>query len=486
MPKTETISTPVFYPPVVAVLGHVDHGKTTLLDALRSTSIAQREHGGITQKIGASSIQTVHEGKPRKITFIDTPGHEAFAKMRGRGAQAADIGLLIVSSVDGVMPQTRESIEILKQSGIPIILVLTKSDLPTKNPEKVKGQVLREGVMLEGMGGDVPVIEVAAKTKQNMKELLDLILLVQELHGSDHVSAVSPANPLKAIVIESRLDQKAGPRATLIIKDGTIKARQELFNDDGVSKARSVMDEYGKMIQEASIGEAVEVLGFVKVPQVGTIVTDAKIAPVVLDDTTEDIVLAYSPDANKDELPIILLADSEGSLEAITNALPEKVNILEQKTGEMTESDVMHAKSTGALIIGFNCKIRPDVAKLARTEKVLMKNYTIIYELLDELADVIEGKRLAQIEQIYGTAKILASFPFEKTIVLGIGVTDGRVARGDKVRIIRGEEVIGEAQITSLRVGKNVLSKVEKGHEAGIVIAPMLDFMVGDMLISHE
>lgn len=489
MANIDKISTSVSYPPVVAVLGHVDHGKTTLLDTIRSTSIADREHGGITQKIGASSIEISHEGKTRKITFIDTPGHEAFAKMRGRGAQAADIGLLIVSSVDGVMPQTRESIAVLKESGIPIIVVLTKSDLPTKNPEKVKGQVLREGIMLEGMGGEVPVIEVAAKTKQNIKELLDLILLVQELHASDHAgdeNSISPENPLKAIVIESHLDQKAGPRATLIIKDGTINARQELFNEDGMSKARSVINEDGKMIQSASIGDAVEVLGFIKVPQVGAIISDAKVIPSVPMDSSEKVVLEYSPDANKDELPIILLADSEGSLEAITNALPEKVNILEQKTGEMTESDVMHAKSTGALVIGFNSKIRPDVAKLARTEKVLMKNYTIIYELLDELADVIEGKRLAQIEEIYGTAKILASFPFEKTIVLGISVTDGRVARGDKVRIIRGEEVIGEAQITSLRIGKNVLSKVEKGHEAGVVISPMLDFIVGDMLLSHE
>lgn len=486
MANINKTSTSFFYPPVVAVLGHVDHGKTTLLDVVRSTSIAQREHGGITQKIGASSVEIVHEGKTRKITFIDTPGHEAFAKMRGRGAQAADIGLLIVSSVDGVMPQTRESIAVLKQSGIPIIVVLTKSDLPTKNPEKVKGQILREGLMLEGMGGDVPVIEVAAKTKQNIKELLDLILLVQELHGSDTTSTLSPTNSLKAIVIESRLDQQAGPRATLIIKDGTINARQELFNDDGMSKARSVIDENGKMIQTASIGEAVEVLGFIKVPQVGVTITDAKTVPVIAESIIDDVVLEYSPDANKDELPVILLADSQGSLEAITNALPEKVNILEQKTGEMTESDVMHAKSTGALIIGFNSKVRPDVAKLARTEKVLMKNYTIIYELLDELADVIEGKRLAQIEEIYGTAKILASFPFEKTIVLGISVTEGRVARGDKVRIIRGEEVIGEAVITSLRVGKNSLSKVEKGHEAGVVIAPMLDFIVGDMLLSHE
>lgn len=474
------------FPPVVAVLGHVDHGKTTLLDAIRSTSIAEREHGGITQKIGASSIEFINDGKPRRITFIDTPGHEAFSQMRSRGAQAADIGLLVVSAVDGVMPQTRESIKMLQASGLPIIVVLTKSDLPGKNPEKVKGQVLREGIMLEGMGGDVPVIEVSAKTNLNIKELLGLILLVQEVAASNHKSGVNPANPLRAIVIESRLDQKAGPRATLVLKDGKLMPRQEVFDESGSFKVRSLMNDAGKMLNEATIGDAVEVLGFLKVPPVGGLITSVPQDKAPKEAISLARAIDYSPLANKEELPILLLGDSQGSLEAIVHSLPEKISILEQKTGEVTESDVMHAKSTGALIIGFNSKIRPDVLKLARTEKVLMKNYTIIYELLDELADVLEGKRLAAIEEIYGTATVLAKFPFEKTFALGISVTDGRVARGDKIRIMRGDEVIGEAQINSLRIGKNPSSKVEKGHEAGIVITPMLDFQVGDVLLSHE
>jgi len=475
----------VFYPPVVAVLGHVDHGKTTLLDAIRKTSIAEREHGGITQKIGASTVEIISDGKPRRITFIDTPGHEAFSQMRSRGAQAADIGLLIVSSVDGVMPQTRESINVLKSSGIPMIVVLTKSDLPTRNPEKVKGQVLREGIMLEGMGGDVPVIEVAANTNQNIKELLDLILLVEEVEQSTRHRVISPTNSLRAIVIESRLDQKAGPRATLIIKDGKMEPREEVFCDDAPFKVRSIMNDAGSMLQLATIGDAVEVLGFLKVPLVGSVISDKPVAQAVKEQTLRE-GLAYSPNANQEDIPIILVADSQGSLEAITQALPGKINVLEQKTGEMSESDIMHAKSTGSIIVGFNSRIRPDVQKLARTEKVLTKNYTIIYELLDELADVLEGKRLAQIEQIYGAANILAKFPFEKTFVLGISVVDGRVARGDKIRIMRGDESLGESQITSVRIGKNPTSKVEKGHEGGIVIAPMLDFQAGDVLISHE
>ncbi|MEK7605201.1 MAG: translation initiation factor IF-2 [Patescibacteria group bacterium] len=482
--SNENKSQQIIYPPVVAVLGHVDHGKTSLLDAIRSTSIAERESGGITQKIGASSVEIMHDDKPRTITFIDTPGHQAFSQMRSRGAIASDIGLLIVSSTDGVMPQTRESIEALKASKIPIIVVLTKADLPTKNIEKAKGQILREGIMLEGMGGDVPVMEVSAKTKSNVKELLDLILLVQELHASNTTEKVSSTHPMKAIVIESRLDQKAGPRATLIIKDGTLKVREPVFIDGSSFKVRSVMDTEGKMLSVATIGQAVEVLGFLKVPSVGSLMTsEPTVQEAELPLSKESV---YSPVANQEELPIILAADSQGSLEAITNAFPEKVHVLEQKTGEITEGDVLHAKSTGSLLIGFNTKLRPDVVKLARTEKVLMKNYTIIYELLDEIADVLEGKRLAGIEEIYGTAKILAQFPFEKTVVLGVSVTDGRVARGDKIRVMRGDNVIGESQITSLRVGKEPTSKVEKGHEAGIVISPMLDFEVGDMLLSHE
>ncbi len=479
MAETNTI----LYPPVVAVLGHVDHGKTSLLDSIRETSIVDREHGGITQKIGASSIEVLHDGKKRKITFIDTPGHEAFSKMRGRGAQAADIGLLVVSSTDGVMPQTRESINVLKESGVPLIVVLTKSDLQTKNPEKVKGQIVREGLMVEGMGGDIPVIEVSSKTKENIKELLDLILLVQELHATDKPSATSD-QPLSAIVIESKLDQKMGPRATVIIKSGTVTPRDELFSTGGKFKVRNLLDDAGRMVTSATVGDAVEILGFLQVPEVGSIISNVEAAKVEVQ--AAGAVKAYQPNANKEELALILLADTQGSLEAITAAISDKAKIITQKTGEMTEADILLAKSTGAFVIGFNSKIRPEVATLARTEKVLTKNYTIIYELLSEIADAIEGKELSMMEQVYGQAKVLAKFPFEKTFALGVGIMDGRLAKGDRARIMRGDVVIGETQIISLRVGKNPLSKVEKGNEAGIIISPLLDFQVGDVIISHE
>lgn len=479
----------LFYPPVVAVLGHVDHGKTTLLDAIRKSSIAEREHGGITQKIGASAVEVVHEGKTRKITFIDTPGHEAFSKMRSRGAQAADICLLIVSSVDGIKPQTRESIALLKEAKLPFIVVLTMSDLPTKNPDKVKQQLTGENILLEGLGGDTPVIEVSAKTNTNIKELLDLILLVQEVSLAEHPQLGTPEEPLSAIVIESKLDSKSGPRATVVIRNGTLQVREELYSENGAFKVRSIGTDSSKQIQTATIGEAVELTGFSKVPSVGSSITAAKreaLTKVYDRPPAMTAELAFSLKRQEDELAVVLVADSEGSLEAIIQALPDKAKIILKKTGEISEADVLLAKSTNALCIGFSTKIRPEVAKLARTEKVLMKNYSIIYELLDEISDVLEGKALAMIEQIYGTAKVLAKFPFEKTFVLGISVTDGRIAKGDKARIMRGEEIIGETQINSLRVGKNSISKIEKGNEAGIIINPMLDFQVGDMVISHE
>lgn len=477
------------YPPVVAVLGHVDHGKTSLLDNIRKTNIADREHGGITQKIGASTIYTEREGIKRAITFIDTPGHEAFGQMRGRGVQAADIGLLIVAATDGVKPQTKESIELLKSANTPFIVVLTKVDLPNAISEKAKQQLIKEGVLLEGYGGDTPVIEVSSKTGHNIKELLDLILLVYDF--KEHKEG-SPKNPLKAVVIESRLDPKSGPKASIVIKDGVIRQRDELISGTAEAKVRNLVNDRGQSLKEATIGEAVEVLGFKDVPAVGSIVENKNIAIVKVVEKTEKIQEAPSFEElfSNEEKPIvppfIVVADSQGSLEAITNAFPDEVKVISEKTGEIESSDVMFAKSIGAVILGFNIKLKPNVEKLASVEKVFVRTYAIIYEMLDEVEDLLEGRKLAMQEQILGTAKILARFPYEKTEVLGISILDGRIAKGDRVRIMRGEEIIGETRVVSLRHGKDTISKMEKGNEAGITISPFLDFTIGDMLISHN
>lgn len=486
--------------PVVAVLGHVDHGKTSLLDAIRKTDVAGKEHGGITQNIGASKIELTHEGEKRFITFIDTPGHEAFAKMRGRGAQAADLALLVVSSLDGVMPQTKESIQLIKAAKVPFIVVLTKSDLPDKNVEKVKQQLVKEEVMIEGYGGDVPVIEVSSRTGANVKELLDLILLVMEMGGQKKESS---AGELSAIVIESRLDQKSGPKATVVVKSGTLNVRDEVWADDVKAKIRALITDKGEQVKSATIGEAVEILGFEKVPQVGSIVSRGPVAPSSrptssvanslrsLDGTPSGRATPlenYSPNFSEVEHPvsIILAADTQGTLEALQNGLPPEINIVLAKTGDISTADVLLAKPTNALVIGFNKKISNEVVNLARTEKIIAKNYNLIYELIDELKDALEGKKLSFEEQIFGVAQIQATFPFDKQIVIGIKITDGRIAKGDKIRIVRGDATVGEASITSLRQGKETLSKVEEGQEAGVIINPQIDFIVGDMLISHD
>lgn len=477
------------FPPVVAVLGHVDHGKTTLLDAIRKSSIVDQEKGGITQKIGASTVEIMHDGKERLITFIDTPGHEAFTKMRSRGAQAADLSLLVVSAVDSIKPQTRESIEALRAAKTPFIVVITKTDLPTQNSEKVKQELAKEHIELEEYGGETPVIAVSAKTNHNIKELLDLIVLLFDTQKTASYSQdVSSTKPLAAVVIESKMDVRSGPKATAIVKNGSINVREEVQIDDQIFKVRSLFDTRGKSIQSATVGDAVEVSGFTNVPHVGSLITNKTAEEYESKEALKPLKreLEYKKEVEHKGISLILVADTQGSLEAIVNALPEGIKLVKQKTGEVGEADVLMAKSTGSILLSFNTKLKNDIIAFAFTEKVLLRNYEIIYELLDEVKDALEGKLQAQMEQIYGSAKVLAKFPFEKTFAFGISVLDGRIARGDRLRIMRDDEIIGEATINSLRVAKNPTSKVEKGHEAGIVLAGGLDIQVGDMILSHS
>lgn len=473
------------YAPVVSVLGHVDHGKTTLLDAIRKSSVAAREHGGITQKIGASSVEIDTDTGKRNITFIDTPGHAAFSQMRGRGARVADVGILVVAANDGVMPQTKESIQILKTAGIPFIVAFTKADLPDVNVEKVKQQLLKEEVTVDSIGGDIPAIEVSAKTGKNVKELLELIALVFDMEYSEEklTGKVGEERSLEAIIIESKLDPKAGPKATVVVKNGTLAVKDMIVCGIAKGKVRALISTSGMQIPKATIGDAVEVLGFESVPQAGGIVRRQG------EDTQELVTAPQEIKKISDEetvLSLILVADTAGSLEAILYSLPEGIRVILSKTGDVSEADVLMAKQVGAFVLTFNVKLKPEVMKFALQEKVLLKNYTIIYELLDELKDAKEGKVLSGMEQVYGGAQILASFPFEKTQVLGVRVVEGRIAKGDKIRLIRDDIVIGESTIVSLRKGKETASKAEKNEEAGIIISPFLDFRIGDAIIAHS
>jgi translation initiation factor IF-2 len=484
-------------PPIVVVLGHVDHGKTTLLDTIRKSNVATREHGGITQHIGAYQVDG-------KITFIDTPGHEAFAKMRSRGALVADIALLVVAADDSVMPQTKESIDQVKAAGASMIVVMNKIDLPVARPDKVKSDLAKAGVQVEGFGGDVPVVSVSAKQGTGIKELLDLILLVWQMRQSElaslDASQGGPDAPLEAVVIETRIDKGKGMVATVIVKKGTMRAGSVLFEEASqVAHVRAMFDEYGKTVVEAGPSKPVEVLGFTKHPQIGAILrSDALIAiqpqkqsvPVV--PTPQFGGASTLPDwlkpvaeQEKEKLNIVLKTDTAGSKEAILAALSPRIRIIEGSVGDITDADVLLAKSAKAFIVGFNVKCAPSVVRLAQAEKVVYRTYSIIYELLDELAEVVEGlKEVLTAERELGTGVIVAEFPFEKQRIAGSKVVSGRLARGDTVKIIREEKEIGRAKIKSLRVRKDEVTKVEEGEECGVLLDKKVDFQLQDGIIA--
>lgn len=450
-------------PPVVVILGHVDHGKTTLLDAIRKTEVADSEYGGITQSIGAYQIDVA--GK--KITFIDTPGHEAFTKMRSQGASVADIAVLVVAANDSVMPQTIESIKLIKEAKIPYIVAINKIDLPEANFDKVVKDLLRHDVQLEKYGGQIPFIKISAKKGDGIKELLDLIELLAEVNN---ITGDSNA-PVAGQIIESRLDKNRGPVATVIVKNGTLRVGDIILN----SKIRALTDFQGQQMREAGPGTPVEILGLASVPAVGT-----ELAPTAVDQNP--IPLQTSNQSSAESLNLILKADTLGSLAAITATIPPNVRLLSSATGEITEKDVLLAKSTKAIILGFNVKIASSAQKLVESERVLTRTYKIIYELLDELKDAAAGQLEPVLsEETLGVGKIIAEFPFEKLRIAGVRVEDGRLAKGDLVKVNDQQ-----TRLKSLRVGKDEVTKVEKGRECGLLLDPQVDFKIGDSIISYR
>jgi len=467
-------------PPIVAVLGHVDHGKTSLLDYIRKTQVASREHGGITQHIGAYQIPG--------ITFIDTPGHEAFAKMRTRGATASDIALLVVAADDGVMPQTKESIRMITEAGVPMIVVINKIDVETANVDKVKQDLARSGVQVEGFGGTVPFVLVSAKTGAGVKDLLEIIKLL-----ADEKKLLSePKAPLEAVVIETRIDKGKGLVATMIIKKGTLRFGMAMFNgSEQIAKVRAMFDEFGVVVTEALPSKPVEVLGFTKLPQVGTFVTDVskqievikeEIIPLTQEQTLQQFLSTME---QKKKLAIIIKADTFGSLEVVLEALKGDVGIVTAGVGDIADQDILLAKSTGAFVIGFNVKLKQEIQKLAQIEGVITRTYTIIYELLDELRDVIEGAmEVITQERELGKGTIIAEFPFDGKRIAGTKVSTGRIARGDQVKILRGSEEIAKAKIKSVRKGKAEETKIEPGNDCGILFDRDVAFAIGDDIIA--
>ncbi len=454
-------------PPVVTILGHVDHGKTSLLDRIRHTEVAAGEIGGITQAIGAYQIE--HKGK--KITFIDTPGHAAFSAMRRRGGAAADVAILVVAADDSVMPQTVESIEHIKSAGIPFAVAVNKVDLPGVNPDKVKTDLASSGVYVEGYGGNIPLVNISAKTGAGVDDLLEIILLLAELEELKDNSSEVPAS---ALVVESSLHPQTGPLATLLVKGGIFKKNDNLFLvKKDIGKIRSMVDFKGKALLEASPSVPFQVVGLSDVPGVGDIITNSSLRGAEGDVAIPDVGVENPLDSEK---PTILLkADVQGSLEAILGSISDQANIISATVGNITDTDIQTALAAGAEILGFNVRIGSNVAKLAEMEKVRFTNFRIIYQLFDYLKDVQEKKTIAQGPKIIetGQATVLKVFNFKGTIVYGCLVTSGKIKLGDAVQT---------AKVSSLQVGKASVDEVKKDQEFGLVLTPPIDLKTGDIM----
>ncbi len=475
-------------PPVVTILGHVDHGKTSLLDRIRHAQVAAGEIGGITQAIGAYQIE--HKGQ--KITFIDTPGHAAFSAMRRRGGQAADVAILLVAADDSVMPQTIESIEHIKAAGIPFVVAVNKVDLPGVNPDRVKTDLANNGVYVEGYGGNIPLINISAKSGSGVDDLLEIILLLAELEELKDNSSESPST---ALVIESSLHPQIGPLATLLVKSGVFKKNSNLFfGKKNIGKIRSMIDYTGKAIPQAGPSTPFQVIGLSDVPSVGDILTDISVIPSVVEgshstpslrggegdvaiqdnsEVTPGVVIETKP---MSERPTILLkADVQGSLEAILGAIKDQANIVYSAVGNISDTDIQTAYAAGAEILGFNVRISSSVTKLAEIEKVKFTNFRIIYQLFDYLKDLQAKKTIAQGPKIIetGQATVLKVFNFGGTMVYGCLVTSGKIKFGDKIQ---------NSRISTLKINKADVSEAKKDQEFGATLTPSIDFKPGDIM----
>ena len=451
--------------PIVVVLGHVDHGKTTLLDVIRKTSVATKEAGGITQSIGA----TVTSG----ITFIDTPGHAAFTKMRGRGAKVADIAVLVVAQDDGVQPQTKEALQIIRDVKIPFIVVGTKADVAGTNPEVLKGQLEKEEVFFEGRGGDVPFVSVSAKTNIGIKELLETLKVmadVSEIKGDASAE-------LEAVVIESN-KEKMGTTATIVIRNGSIKVGETIFAEEVKCKVRGLFDDRGKAIHEVLPGFPAKIIGFSEIPPIGASVMEVPHAKIV-----EAVAPRNKFELRRlqdDEIPVIIKADNAGALEAIIASLPPKIIVVDSGVGEITSSDVINAKTGNAYIFAFESKIPNDIVKLAEAEKIKIARFDIIYELLLAVDELLKKGKVEEL----GRAEILASFPFNDKKVAGAKVTIGRISKGDKLILMRAGKEIGRAKAASVRKQKAEVPSVGPAEEFGVILDSQLDFIIGDVIVS--
>jgi translation initiation factor IF-2 len=491
-------------PPIVVVMGHVDHGKTTLLDTIRKTNVAQREKGGITQHIGASVVQ-LPDG--RKITFLDTPGHEAFTSLRARGSQVTDIAVLVVAADDGVMPQTVEAINHAKAFNVPIIVAVNKIDKPGADPQRVRRELSELGLIPEEWGGDTIFVDVSAKTGQNVETLLEYILLMAELLELK----ARVEGPAKGTVIESKLDKQKGPTATLLVQEGTLRVGDPVVAGTTYGKIRAMFDDKGRKLNSAGPSTPVEVLGFEELPMAGDtfmVVEDEKKARQIAEIRRQkkeqqeklskglmlEEVFKKIEEGELKELKLILKTDTVGSLEALKKSLAElstpevSVRILHGAVGGITENDVMLAKASQAIIIGFNT--RPDLKakETAEREKVDIKLYSIIYEAIEDVKNALRGMlKPVQKEVVLGSAEVRATFKIKGVgTVAGCYVLDGKMLRNANARLIRDGVVIYTGKIEGLKRFKEDVQEVARGFECGIKLKDYNDVKVGDVIECYE
>ncbi len=487
-------------PAVVTVLGHVDHGKTSILDAVRHTSVADGEAGGITQHIGAYQVDI--KGSP--ITFLDTPGHEAFTTLRARGARVTDIAVLVVAADDGVMPQTIEAINHTKAADVPIIVAINKMDVPAADPERVKRQLSEQEILVEDWGGDILSIPLSARTGDGLDELLESIQLVAEIA---ELSA-DPELPARGTVIEAQLHQNRGPVATVLVQSGTLRTGDSVVVGATWGRIRALTDYRGNRVDEAGPSTPVEVLGLASVPQAGDILeavgpeqdaraiataraTGTEIGEVRQPSSLEQYAKQIGSGDVRD-LNLIIKADTQGSLEAVRGAISRlgnqntRGNILHADVGSITEGDVLLASASNATIFGFNSRTETAARRLADTRGIEVRNYAIIYQLLDDLDNALRGLAAPLLQEVQeGRAEVRQVFDVRGGRVAGCIVTEGRVRRAALARVIRGGEIVMDGPIASLRRFRDEAREVQTGQECGIGVQGFTDFEEGDVIVTY-
>lgn len=486
-------------PPVVTILGHVDHGKTSLLDAIRDADVAAGEAGGITQHIGAYQVEL----KGRQITFLDTPGHAAFTAMRSRGAQGADIVILVIAADDGVMPQTKEAIAHAKAARVPIIVALNKVDKPNSNPDRVKKQLGENDLMPDDWGGNTMVIPVSAKQKQGIEDLLEAILLVAD-------NTDIRANPKGAVigtVIEAELDKSKGPVATLLVQNGTLNTGDIVVAGNTYGRLRALFDFRGRKVQKAGPSIPVSVMGLSELPSAGDVFkvvgSEKEARQAILERqeankkqtsaakkiTLEELFSKIKAGEAK-ELNFILKADVQGSLEPILNEINNlgkgeiRINILYAETGNISENDVLLASASQAIIVGFSVQADVAARRLADTEGVSIRLYDIIYRLIEDVEKALKGMLAPEYtEKAIGKAVVLQVFSLSKgTKIAGCRVTEGEVRRNGKIRVTRGKDIVYEGEVSSLKHEKEDVREIRTGFECGIGLKNFSDVQVGDVI----